>query len=195
MENSKSYTHEQLDKLGNAMIFLTEKLGKIPKTKILKLLFILEEVSVSKHGIPFFNVPFEVWQFGPIPKEVFVQLSNFDETNYFSKYIQSVGDGNASFFTPNTHFNDDEFSDNDIQILELVIEKFGNLDCGALVKYTHRPGSLWHTFAEMNDLLEEFEKGTRTCSDVKIDFSYQLRGEDFKKYIYNQYQEFSELSV
>ena len=40
-------TEEQIDKIGNALIYLTNSLGEISKTTILKLLYLLDEISIK----------------------------------------------------------------------------------------------------------------------------------------------------
>jgi hypothetical protein len=56
----------QIDKVGNSIIYLSEKIGELSKTKDLKLISILDELSIKKSGIPFFNLKYKVWKFSPV---------------------------------------------------------------------------------------------------------------------------------
>ena len=79
------YTQNQLDKLGNTLIFLCKNLEKATKTHLLKLVFIIEEISIMKFGVPFFDLRFDVWKLGPVSKDLFVELT--DELNLLEPYI------------------------------------------------------------------------------------------------------------
>ena len=45
-----AFNKDQIDKIGNTIIFLSKNMGDLNKTKILKLLFLLEEASIKKYG-------------------------------------------------------------------------------------------------------------------------------------------------
>lgn len=48
------FSDDQLDKIGNALIYLADKLPQLTKTKLLKLLYIMDEISIKKSGIPIY---------------------------------------------------------------------------------------------------------------------------------------------
>lgn len=50
------------DKLGNALIYMAERVDDLSKTKALKLLYLMEERMVLKYHMPFLAIPYEVWQ-------------------------------------------------------------------------------------------------------------------------------------
>src|SRR5690554_525756 len=84
----------QIDKVGNALIYLSQKIKPLSKTKALKLIYILDELSIKKSGIPFFNLKYKVWKFGPVSEEIFIDLSS--EMNMFSEYLNKVNDEKRS---------------------------------------------------------------------------------------------------
>ncbi len=48
------------------------------KTKLLKLLYLLEERSFLLFGTPFLGLDFEVWKLGPVPKEIYGTITESD---------------------------------------------------------------------------------------------------------------------
>jgi uncharacterized phage-associated protein len=107
------FSKEQLDKIGNTIIYLSKQIPLLSKTKLLKLLYILDELSVKQSGIPFLNLKYKVWKFGPVSEEIFVDLSS--ETTLLKKFIRrSYTSDEQCIIIPIIDFNDDEFSDNDI---------------------------------------------------------------------------------
>lgn len=55
-------TNNQIDKIGHSIVYLGSKVSELSKTKLLKLLFLLEEKSIQDYGTPFFGVDFKIWQ-------------------------------------------------------------------------------------------------------------------------------------
>ena len=49
-------------KLGNTRVFIAERVPQLTKTELLGLLFLMEEYMVKQYHIPFWVLPYEVWQ-------------------------------------------------------------------------------------------------------------------------------------
>ena len=56
------FSESNKDKLGNALIYMAERVPDLSKTKALKLLYLMEERMVLRYHIPFLAIPYEVWQ-------------------------------------------------------------------------------------------------------------------------------------
>jgi uncharacterized phage-associated protein len=162
-------TNQQIEKLGNTLIYLANGVSELSKTKILKLLFLIEEASIKKHGYPFFGFNFEVWQFGPVLKEVHAELSNQD-LYVLGKYIKrAVWD--SSIYEAVKEFNDDEFSDWDMEILDAMIVFAKNKMAKDFVAITHAADSLWTQTAAKYGVLEDLENRKIATTDYLIDFT------------------------
>jgi uncharacterized phage-associated protein len=188
-----TYTKNQIDKLGNALIFLCQNLEAATKTHLLKLVFIIEEYSVKKLGIPFFNLRFDVWKLGPVSRDLFVDLS--DEPIMLADFIGKTVQGEKAVFVAKKDFSDDEFSDNDIAILKEVIDRFKYCTANELINFTHRKNSLWYDTAQRNGVLDLLETGKLTTTDIEINVSELIRDEDAKLSLYNLHKEFLSLSA
>ncbi|MDL2222108.1 SocA family protein [Parabacteroides sp. OttesenSCG-928-N08] len=182
----EAYSKDTIEKLGNAIIYLADRVPDLSKTKLLKLIYLLEEMSVKKNKLPFFGIPFEVWKAGPVAKTLFIDLSS--DLNMLQNYISVVKDDGRAYITAKSTFNDDEFSDADMEIMDLIIDKFGNKTATELVAYLHKTGSPWLTLAQQHRLIELFDLGITNSSDVKIDMTCFLS--ESEKERYNQKLEF-----
>lgn len=178
---------DQIDKVGNSIIYLSEKIGDLSKTKALKLIYILDELSIKKSGIPFFNLTYKVWKFGPVSEEIFIDLSS--EITLLKKYVKRTSEEGVTLIKPIVEFNDDEFSDNDIDLLDFVIEKFGNISAKDLIYYTHRKNSPWHNTAKENSVLELLEKEEINNTELIIDMGSLINHDERKKNIYSEFLE------
>jgi uncharacterized phage-associated protein len=173
---SHSLTHQQIEKLGNALVYLAKSVSEFNKTKILKILFLLEESSIKKYGYPFFGFDFQIWKYGPVLKDVYIDLSE-DEPQLLKGYLTKVVDG----YKPAVEFKDDEFSENDIDLMDKIIEFARHKTSSDLVKYTHDVNSLWRKSAIAYGILEELESENINSTDKTIDFSLLFEENDFRK--------------
>lgn len=174
----KTYSKSDIDKIGNAIIYMAERIPDLSKTKLLKLLYLLEETYAKKYQLPFLNLEFEVWQAGPVARDIFIDLS--DEPLLLKDYITIDKKTDATYIKPVAKFSDDEFSDNEMDMLDLVVEHFGPLTATDLVKRTHQKNSNWYAIAKSKGLLELFENRLTNSSDEKIDLTWYLdeKGKD-----------------
>ncbi|WP_019038362.1 Panacea domain-containing protein [Psychroflexus tropicus] len=180
-------SNTQIDKVGNAIVYLSNKIPNLSKTKALKLIYILDELSIKKSGIPYFNLKYKVWKFGPVSEEIFIDLSS--ETTLLKKYIERSSDEGTTIIRPISDFNDDEFSDNDIDLLDFVVERFGQQTAKELVSYTHRKTSPWYNTALENSVLQLLESEEINNTEILIDMGLLVSHDDRKKMVYDDYQE------
>lgn len=166
----KNYSKSDIEKVGNAIVFFAEKIQDLSKTKLLKLIYLTEEMFIRRYKIPMFRLEFDIWQAGPVSRDIYIDLSD-EQPSLFSNFITTESNEKATYIKPISSFSDDEFSDNELQVLQVICEKFGTMTAKSLVEYTHRKTSLWYKIAKEKDLLEGFEQGYSKSSDEKIDFT------------------------
>ena len=182
-----SYTHDEWDKIGNTLIYLTEKIGSSSKTKLLKLLYILDEMSIKRSGIPFLNLRYELWKFGPVAQDVFIELSS--QPNKLSPYIERITSEAGVFVKPINSFNNDEFTDNDIDLMDEVIRIHGSKSGNDLVEITHRENSPRYNTGVKNGILEGLTNAEINSTNIEIDMSDLVAFDERKKKIYEDYIE------
>lgn len=177
--NSKTvYNSEQIDKIGNTIRFMTSELG-VSKTKLLKLLYLLEEVSIKKFGIPFFNISFQVWKFGPVAEPVFIETSS--RPSMFKDFYDIQNSSNGQFLKGKGEFNDFEFSDNDLEVLEYVKKNYIKKSAEELIEITHRENSPWYCTAQEKGILEDLLAERITNTHHTIDLSKLISSDDTLK--------------
>jgi uncharacterized phage-associated protein len=166
------------------------------KTKLLKLLYLLEERSVLETGTPFLNINFEVWKLGPVAKEIFISIEDSSK-DWIDNYITCRHHlfKKGTFLIPNNQFDDSEFSEVDIRLLDTIIKDFGNKSASELIAETHRKTGLWYKVAKENNLLEKFDDGILSSSDCKIEFRDIISDNPQKLSKYNSYKDFFEFAT
>ncbi len=182
------YSPEELEKVGNGLIYLSKHTEKPSKTKLLKLLYLLDEFSVKLRGFPLFGLTYKVWQLGPVCEEVFIDLSNHPAL--LKPYVTVEHDEKGqSTVVAKKAFDDGEFSANDLKLMEQVAKTYRRSTAKALVAITHRESSLWYRVAKEKGLLELFEKGATNNSEFTIDFKDLVTGDAVKAQVFEHYVE------
>ena len=176
------FSEDSKQKLGNTIVYIANHIQRLSKTKLLKLLYLMEEYMVKRYHRPFLGIPYEVWQAGPVAKDVFIDLSgkpyllkNFIKTEQKEGYI---------YIIPVASFSDDEFSECELEMMDDVLKKYGDKTAKQLVEETHKVGSLWYETAKEHGLLDAFARKECNSSDYHIDFSQVLApcaAEDYRE--------------
>jgi len=192
MKSGEIYTKNQINKLGNALIYLCKKMQKVgepvSKTHLLKLVFIIEEIAVKKYGIPFFDLRFDVWKLGPVSKDLFVELS--EEPDLLAPYVsRQIINGNV-YVEAKQEFSDDEFNDNELTLLEEISERFLFCTAKELINFTHRSESIWYKTALKNGVLDLLENGQMTTTNIEIPLHEIIEDEQEKLARYWSHKEF-----
>lgn len=180
MAETLFYTRSQIEKMGNAIVYLATHIPDVNKTKLLKLLYVIEEIAIKKYGFPFFNIRFDVWKFGPVSKDLYVEFS--DSPDLLAKFIEIDKTADTTFIRPIVAFDDDEFSDNDMALLDYVATTFKNITAKQLVNLTHRKHAPWYQTALKHGLHERFALGQINSTNIEIDFSTLFEDEKFKAF-------------
>ena len=188
MTSNNKYSQNQIDKLGNGLIYLIEKMGTQPKTSLLKLVYILDEFSVKQRGFPMFNLQYEIWKYGPVCKDLISEFN--DSPSLLKDFIKTDLKKDPTLISPIGVFNDDEFSDSDITILDEIVNKFSGKNAKYLVDYTHQSNSLWYITAQKYGVLDSLLKEERNSTDFKIDFADLVSHDENKLAFYNDHIEF-----
>lgn len=159
-------------KLGNAILYIAQRAKYPYKTEVLKLLFLMEERMVQQYHVPFLAIPFSVWHLGPVSVDVFEELS--DGPTLLDDYISILQSGNGIKVLCKRAFDDDEFSDAELLVMDAVMDKYGHMTSDQLVAETHKVGSLWQVTAKEHGLLDDFAAKRANSSTVVLDMGRQL---------------------
>src|SRR6188768_182201 len=110
----RGYTSEQLEKLGNTILFLIAAIQPLYKTKLLKLIYLLDELSTARSGVPFLGLDYKVWQAGPVNSDLYEELN---QPYLLDSFIKLEQDDKGIKVLGKKEFSDDEFSEMEINLL------------------------------------------------------------------------------
>lgn len=162
-----NFSKSDKSKIGNALIYTINHCENPNKTKLLKLLYLMEETMARVYHVPFLSLPYEVWKFGAVQKDLFAELSD-GCTSILKDYVGVSEDGN---FVAKQKFDDEEFSDDELEMMSFVMNKYGDKTANQLVLLLHKKDGLWYKTAEREGVLNSFAKGQATTSQFLIDLT------------------------
>lgn len=166
------FSESSKQKLGNAVVYIAERARYPYKTEVLKLLYLMEEQMVQKYHVPLLAIPFSVWRMGPVSVDVYEELS--DQPLLLEEFVTLKSTGKGNIVKPKVKFDDGEFSDAELEVMDSIMSKYGNQTSDQLIELTHREGSPWWNAAKENNLLQDFKENRANCSNVVIDFGKSL---------------------
>jgi len=166
--------------IGNLLILLSEQCKPLYHTKLLKLLYLIDEESVKKTGAPITWLSYSVWQFGPVSEDIyFSKIDGFNKFHGFVKFDHISG--NKYIVRSVSSFDDSEFSDLDLRIIKDTLIRYGHLNTKQLIEITHSKDSLWEKTKKKYGI--QFS-GQNKTSSITLDFSNLLTDDGFKKTVY-----------
>lgn len=164
-------THNR-EKLLNAIIYFSENVGLLNKTKLFKLLYFLDFEHFKETGRSVTGLEFQAWEMGPVPVALEEELDNpkDDFSQRIDIQIKSNKKGIKSSTTiiPKSKFDSTHFTKRELRILKDVSERLGMCNSEELISLTHSEGQPWHRVWEVENrrferipyeyILEESEK-------------------------------------
>lgn len=173
----------KIDLIGNLIIYIADYCKKsstpLYQTKLLKLLYLIDEESVIQNGTPITWLDYAVWQKGPVPTDIY--FSKLSHSNAFEKYVSFEDRSNRYLVVKKREFEDNNFSEIELEIIGSILSKYGKLTSDELIAITHKEGSLWSNIVEEKNI--KFSQKNHT-SNVCIDFSKLIAGDKFKQFNY-----------
>lgn len=163
------------EKIGNLLVLLADRLAPLYQTKMIKLVYLIDELKVKDNGVPLTWLDYKVWQYGPVAPELYYLRDNDSVLN---EYVEAKRDCNGTLICPKRTFDDAKFSERDLRIIEKAINIYGSKGAEGLIALTHRDDSLWSITKREHDL--DFSSPIANTSDVSMDLSRLIDDEEKK---------------
>lgn len=139
----KDYSRE---KLLNAIIFFAAD-GSCAKTKLFKLLHLLDFKHYRETGRSVTGLSYYAWDNGPVPTALNKEFQpatrsvDFDEACEIS--VENGTQMERFDLKPKAAFKEDIFTPRELRTMKKVKQEFGRLNAAELIDYCHRPGQPW----------------------------------------------------
>lgn len=101
--------------------------------KLMKLLYITHGHKLAIKQMPLFSDTIEAWKYGPVVPSLYYVLKRHQPDEYMVPSIPGIGPEDVGSLT-----NDD------VEIIELVFDRYYKYSAGQLVSITHNKESPWY---------------------------------------------------
>ncbi|MCW3110856.1 MAG: hypothetical protein JWQ09_5362 [Segetibacter sp.] len=178
-------------KIGNLLNYLSTNIPNLHMTKALKLLYLIDETSYARTGVPVTWLDYKVWEMGPVAEELYNEL-RYDRSLVQNEEPINLGPfictektktpkGSVNIIIhPNGQYNLDEFSFFEKELIDNIIDRFGSYTSNQLINLLHEQNTLWHKKVSDNNLKLNFEVYSKKSNHV-IDFSDLIKEDPIKQ--------------
>lgn len=127
-----------IDKLGNIVIYLTNNMDNLPKTKLMKLLWYTDFLYFKEYTLSISGTPYWHHHHGPVPMHHDLLLGLLIESGYIDTVPLNYGPYEGEAITPISSFNAELFSEDETAVIESVYSYFSNVSASELSDKSHK---------------------------------------------------------
>lgn len=127
-----------------AIHYLLSKIGDADKIKIVKLIYLADKYHLLRYGRTLTNDTYFAMEYGPVGSTVkdVLSLNDFslskNEMEYALNLLEQINNNTFRKREAAEIYEYEMLSESDIEALDFVIEKFGNMTSWDLSEYTHK---------------------------------------------------------
>jgi len=134
-------THHR-EKLINAIIYFAKNTTYCGKTKLLKLLYFLDFYQFKQTGKSVTGLDYFAWKMGPVPKELFEELSGNMKPD-MKAAIEDLPKEGFQQIRPKKKFDNQYFSKKEMKLLDDISFIFKDANADDMVEITHLKNEPW----------------------------------------------------
>lgn len=147
--------NREREKLINAIIFFAKNTNACGKTKLFKLLYLLDFEHYSQVGRSVTGLDYFAFDKGPVPMELFEELKEPEllRTDMVAKIkfklVPIKRGGQMLTIRPQADFDPSHFSKRELQIMEQLANDYKKNSSDEMIERTHLPNEPWHKVYEI----------------------------------------------
>ncbi len=135
-QNVFGFSEIHKERIGQLINYIALKQKHLYCTRLIKMLYIIDEKAMSKLGMPITWMKYYVFEMGPVPKNLWFSIK--DDNKIFGEYFDVIEEGAYYKINAIDQPNMAEFSKREISIIDSVIEEYGGAPVDSLIEYLHR---------------------------------------------------------
>jgi len=138
------FVDDNSKKLIHAIIYFLTNTKHCFKTKLFKLLYLLDFYHFKQTARSVTGLDYYAWEKGPVPKELFHEFANPQPDIAKSIYIPKSKDSDAIFrMKPKCNFDPRLFTNRELNLMEQLAYIFKEAKADDMIEVTHLPNKPW----------------------------------------------------
>ncbi len=132
------------ERLIHAIIYFLKNTNYCFKTKLFKLLYLLDFVSFKQTARAVTDLDYFAWEMGPVPKDLFEEFASPKPDLSQCIYIPKTKDPDGIFrMRPKCKFDPNFFSKRELRLLKQIAYIFKDAKADEMIEVTHLPNEPW----------------------------------------------------
>lgn len=172
----QTFSELQLARIGNIFKLILEYIPNASRDNLLAILFLIQEYKIKQEFQPVVSIDFEVWEQGPVQKDLFADLSgNMWLTN---RYLERFHTPQGDRFKAREPFDETPFRYGDVEDMRLILQRirwYSDTDFENALKGEK---SLWYRTVLKHDLFNPMLGRFTITTNVPVDFSLLFDNEE-----------------
>lgn len=129
------YNKFDVIKVINMILFFAQT--GVTKTKLMKLLFYSDFLHYKRKSLSISGIPYEKLPYGPVPKDHDVLLASIERNGFTDTNYEQINEYTYIKICAIETFDDTLFTEHELEILNLVNEKFATYGSVAISDFSH----------------------------------------------------------
>jgi len=126
-----------IDKFCNMVLYFSQNIEKLWKTKLIKLIFYSEFLNFKNNNISIAGTPFVHWQLGPVPKHIYALLDILIEDYGVIKLEEMIEYYEGEIIENKKSFNSSLFSEEELETMKSITNHFKDTTASDIIDKTH----------------------------------------------------------
>lgn len=173
------------NKIGSLLAYISSTIPEINLRKLIKLIYLIDEQSVTTRGISVTWLDYYVWEKGPVAPCIY-EIKN--KGGEFASFVTSYKNREEKVvISPliDNQTSSMQFSPKELHLINSILNEYGKMNADELTEITHRPGGLWDKAKKEHQLNFEIQNKT----NVRIELSDLIAEDEEKMAIYEDARE------
>lgn len=131
------------EKLLNAIIYFVDHTKYCQKTKLFKLLYLLDFEHFKETGKSVTGLDYYAWPMGPVPKELFIELNSPQDDLVEKIHLEKDELDNSLYISSVAEFNEKLFSKREMRLINKISIENELKYSKEMVRLTHDDNGPW----------------------------------------------------
>lgn len=126
------------EKAVNVVLFILQKLGKVNRHQLAKILYFADQKHLIQYGRPILGDTYIRMAYGPVPSAVYDGIKAVDSSQFgFSLFKESIKTSGKTLILPKKSPEMDVLSESEVKCVSESIDENKNLDFYQLTRKSH----------------------------------------------------------
>lgn len=137
MDIESGFKQFDFQKFAQVVLFFAQKIDQLWKTKLNKLLFYADFLNFRESTVSLTGARYLKFNHGPVPQDYEMLFWSLKESGLINIRVAQAIDYSGELIQPLAEFDPDVFTKKELDVLEQVVQKYGNFNSRKIREVSH----------------------------------------------------------